>query len=357
MTKVDQTDDRRQPPTDLHACSPEPSRVARAGSLLLLIVAVTVTGLACSRDPAGATGEKPYRPASQTASRGVAPPVSEPPLTEWLSDATPRGWVLDGEIEQYTPKSLYEKIDGLAELFLSYDVVGLTFASFQKGEGSDVYLDVYVYDMGTPTNAFGIFSVERLPGEPPVDIGRAAYRSDAGVFVWKGRYYVKVVVFDATDDLADASLALARGLAGALTDSGRPVWGRQVMPRTDRVPGSLRYFKIDAMGLDFMRNTYVAQYRRGGRVVEAFLSRRESADAARAAVAKFAKHAGEYGKGVHRLTASGLELVRCDMGGAFDVILQHGHLVAGVSGVKDPETAVRATMDLWERIHELGDSR
>jgi hypothetical protein len=211
--------------------------------------------------------------------------------------------------------------------------------------------------MGTETNAFGIFSVERSPDEPPIDIGRAAYRSGASVYVWKGCYYLKIIASDATDELAETSTTLARKLAGALADSGRPVWGRRAMPRADRVPGSLRYFQIDAMGLAFMRDTYMARYRKDGTGVEAFLSRQKSPALAQATVARFVKHAEKYGKGVERLTSGGGSLIRCDMGGTFDVIFQEGRLVAGVSAVEDPEIAVRAATDLRQQLREVGDSQ
>jgi hypothetical protein len=254
------------------------------------------------------------------------------------------------------PQNLYEKIDGLAELFLSYDVVALTAASFRKSADADVVFDVYNYDMGNPTNAFGIFSVERSPNDPPIDIGRAAYRSDASFFVWKGRHYLKIIASDTKDELATVGLALARKLAASLGDSGEKVWGLEAMPRAHLVPGSLRYFRVDAMGLDFMQNTYTAQYRRGNAVVDAFLSRQDSPEAAQATVAKYLKHAEKYGRGVERLTVAGRKLIRCNMGGTFDVVLGEGRLVAGVSAVRDPDIAIQAATDLWRQLDKATDS-
>jgi len=325
--------------------------------LVLLTLAVAIVQSACSRDQVARTTERtPHQALSVGApARGDAPVAR--PLSESLADAAPDGWTLTEEVEQYGPQSLYEKINGLAELFLSYDVVGLTFASFAASADADIVIDVHVYDMGTPTHAFGVFSVERSADEAPVDIGRVGYRSDASFFIWKGRYYLKIIASEETDELARAGRMLAEELARSLVDSGQRVWGRQAMPRADRVPRSLRYFQVDAMGLDFMRNTYTARYRKGDAVVEAFLSRRDSAATAQATVAQYAKHAQKYGKGVKRLEVAGVKLLRCDMGGTFDVVFRKGRWVAGVVAVADPDTAVQAATDLWTQLGEATDPR
>ncbi len=331
------------------------SFAGRVDVLMLLASAVAIAQSACSRDQVARTTERAPQSARSVGAPAQGDAPGARPLPECLADAAPDGWTLTGEVEPYGSQNLYEKINGLAELFLSYDVIGLTFASFAASADADVVIDVHVYDMGTPTHAFGVFSVERSADEPPVDIGRAGYRSDANFYVWKGQYYVKVIASDATDTLARASRMLAEKLTRSLVDSGQGVWGRRVMPRANQEPRSLRYFQVDAMGLDFMRNTYTARYRKGGTVVEAFLSRRDSAETAQRVVAEYAKHAQKYGKGVERLETAGVKLLRCDMGGAFDVVFRKGRLVAGVVAVADSDAAVQAATKLWTQLGEATD--
>lgn len=73
------------------------------------------------------------------------------------------------------------------------------------------------------------------------------------------------------------------------------------------------------MGLNFIRNTCTAAYRKGNTLVTAFLSQRDSAESARATVVRYTKYANKYGKGIDRLKAGEVELVSCDMGGSYDV--------------------------------------
>jgi hypothetical protein len=273
-------------------------------------------------------------------------------LSEKLISLTPNGWELYDQVLQFTPENLYEKIDGHAEFFLAYNMIGMTFASFEKGTDKVQFIDLSIYDMGMPTNAFGVYSGERVKGASPLDLGRNAYQSGANYYIWKGQYYIQIVASGTTEELQRMGLDLAGKMTAFLADSGKPVWGLNALPQADRVPESEQYFLVDAMGLDFMRNTYMADYTKGDIVVRIFLSQRDSRDSAQAAVALYIKHANRYGEGVKSLTIDGVEVVSCDMGGSFDVVFQKGRLVGGVSAVENQSLAVEATLDLWRQLRD-----
>jgi len=280
--------------------------------------------------------------------------VTEPQsLSSKVAGLTPNGWEIYDRILEFTAENLYEKINGRAEFYLAYDVIGMTFASFEKGTDNEHFIDMSIYDMDTPTNAFGVFSGERSKGVPPIGLGREAYRAGANYYIWKGQYYTQIVASDTTDEFQQLGLDLARKATDFLLDSGEPVWGLNALPQVDLVPGSVQYFLVNAMSLDFMRNTYMAQYTKGDAVVTIFLSQRDSQEIARATVAKYIDYANQYGEGVKSLTVDGLELVSCDMNGSYDVVFQKGNLVGGVSEVEEQSLAIQAAIDLWRQLpHE-----
>ena len=80
-------------------------------------------------------------------------------------------------------------------------------------------------------------------------------------------------------------------MTGSLYDSGASVWGLDALPKTGRVPGSEQYFRKDAMGLDFMENTYMARYRKNGGQVTVFLSRKDHPAAAEDLLRRYAAYA------------------------------------------------------------------
>jgi hypothetical protein len=247
---------------------------------------------------------------------------------------------------------LYEKINGRAEFYLAYDMIEMTFAGFENSEGDGQFIDIAVYDMGTPTKAFGVFSAERSHEGVPLDFGRDGYRSGANYYVWKGQYYIQIIASDATDELQQIGESLARKAEDILVDSGEPVWGLNALPEEGRVKGSERYFLVDALGLHFMRNTYIAEYERDETIVSVFLSRQDSPETAGDILAQYIEYANQYGNSVEQITVESVELTSCDMGGSFDVIFQKDRLVAGVSAVEGRETAIRASVDLFKKLQD-----
>jgi hypothetical protein len=276
--------------------------------------------------------------------------VASQSLPVMVAGSTPKGWQIFDEIKQFTQENLYEQINGRASFFLAYDIIRMTYVSFVNSDETTQFINLSIYDMGTPTNAFGVFSAERSLGESPLDLGRAGYRSDANYFIWKGQYYIRIISSETTDEFQRIAMDLARKVTDFLLDSGEQVWGLTALPLTDRMPESVQYFKVDAMGLDFMRNTYTATYRKGNTLVTAFLSQQDSVESARANVVRYAKYAKKYGKGIDRLKAGEVELVSCDMGGSYDVVYQKGRLIGGVSYVEDRGLAIRVAIEMWEKL-------
>ncbi len=285
--------------------------------------------------------------------RQKAPAASPSELAETVTALTPRGWEIHDKVMWYTAENLYELIDGRAEFYMAYDVVGVCFVSFTKSNESDIFIDISIYDMGTPTNVFGVFTAERSPEATQLKLGRDSYRVGADYYIWKGRYYVQVIAPDDSVEYLQITMNIAEQLTDSLCETNEPVWGLTTLPRENLVPQSVRYYLVDAMGLDFMENTYTARYQRGEAEVIVFLSRRDSVESARSAVAGFMEHMNFYGKKVRQLSVDGIELVSCDMGGINDIVFQKGRLVAGVTGVEDQKVGVQAALDLWRQLeHE-----
>jgi len=208
--------------------------------------------------------------------------------------------------------------------------------------------------MGSPAHAFGIFSVERPPGESPLDLGRISYRSDSSCYIWKGKYYVAVVASDNTAELRRMSLEMARKVTLPLTDSCEPIWGLTAFPSDALIPDSLQYFKVDAMGLDFMKDVFTAKYSRGDEKITAFISKKDSSQEANSTVKHYIQYCENYGEGSKRITKNGTDLFLCNMNGTFDIIFSAGSLVCGVLLMTDPDEAVGSALRIWgEHFHSF----
>ena len=103
----------------------------------------------------------------------TGPPAASKNLSAKVDDFTPPGWQIYERAKQFTPQNLNEQINGRASLFLAYDVRRLTFVSFFQDVDIARFVNLSIYDMGEPTNAFGIFSVERDLEASTLNLGRA----------------------------------------------------------------------------------------------------------------------------------------------------------------------------------------
>mgnify|MGYP006919309304 CR=1 FL=1 len=251
------------------------------------------------------------------------------------------GWRVQGPVEQFTPANLYEKINGRAEQYISYDVVGLSYLGLTTGE--DQFLDTYVYDMGTPERAFGIYSVERDPEAAPVDLGRRGYVSGASLFLWHGSYYVQVLASSTEEVMATSSLRLARQLLTALPDAGSAVPGLQALPASRMIVNSEKFYAKNALGFGFLTRTWSAEYELDDARITLFLSVQPNLAEADAVLAGYRAYLNDFEA---RITESpgpegtGVALFG-DMDGYYDVVLRQGTRVAGAVLLEDRDLATQ----------------
>ncbi len=305
-------------------------------SRLLTALLLLSPDFIAAQDPAGSGESNPSRitPEMKTKTEIIA---------RVLEGLTPAGFAQKGPVERYTEANLYEKIDGRSELFHAYDVNGMTFVTFSKAGDPATFIDVFLYDMTTPLGAFGVYSVERAAGSPAVPIGDGGHRTEADLFFRKGQYYASVLTSGPDEEVQKAASLLADTLARRLNGKAAEIWGLTMLPAKNRVDESVQYVMVDALGLDFLTNTFLAQYRDGDVEFTAFVARCKSAEDAAGVLAKFKAHFDEFGKMAAPAQIEGAEVLFADMGdGDFDGACQVGDVIAGVTAVKGRAAAAKA---------------
>ena len=264
-------------------------------------------------------------------------------IAQALSIGAPKGWKKPGGVERYTIINLYDKIDGRSELYNSYDIAGMTFVTFLNETDSSKYIDVFLYDMRTAMGAYGVFSVERSPGNPHFDLGRSTYRTDRDLFLWKGQYYLTVLGSHDSADVQDRVLELAETIEARLKDNGGSVWGFDTLPKENRKDETIQYFQVDALALSFMTNTFTAEYAFGDESVTLFLSKQDREAIAAEKTTQYLGYLEKYGDEVEQTDLDGVTCASGDMGGGFfDVAFQLGPYIAGVSAVQGRDMALEA---------------
>ena len=114
-----------------------------------------------------------------------------------------------GDTEFYSADNLYEKIDGRAPAYQSFNVQALRCRSFAVNAAAGSFVDVYEYRFDTPVNAFGMFALERDPKGKPLTIAPDGYAAEMGYFFRQGAVYVQIIA----SDVKPETLAIAKSLA------------------------------------------------------------------------------------------------------------------------------------------------
>ncbi|MCK4340510.1 MAG: hypothetical protein KAY37_02155 [Phycisphaerae bacterium] len=188
------------------------------GVLILLLVVGIVAGfvlqVTTNRDYLFNVAEQDYARATAgqggsdtERARGPSAEVDNPFPALGLA-----GWRAPQQVGRFTADNLYAKIDGRAEAYMKFHVVGLTFGRYHFERDAERTVDVYWYDLGAPANALGIYKSEEAPGARSVVLGRAGYQVGGAVFFCKGSSYVQVLPSLADAD-AQAALMIAEHLA------------------------------------------------------------------------------------------------------------------------------------------------
>ncbi len=147
------------------------------------------------------------------------------------------GWVEDAKARTYDRKTLFQYIDGGAELYLAYGFREARVHTYSKLGEADIILNVF--DMGTPEDAYGVFASEREGDD--IGIGQESEYEAGLLRFFKGRFFVSITALEETPESKKALFPLARAVADAVLSVGEKPSLLSVLPREGRIERSLRY--------------------------------------------------------------------------------------------------------------------
>lgn len=98
------------------------------------------------------------------------------------------GWRWDGKKTRYNFRTLFDYINGAAELYLAYGFQNLDVRRLEKPGQPPIIVEVY--EMESPEDAYGVFSFERQDEE--VGIGQGSELGGGLLRFWKGKYFIAI---------------------------------------------------------------------------------------------------------------------------------------------------------------------
>jgi hypothetical protein len=184
------------------------------------------------------------------------------------------GWKLSEGIQTFGANTLYEYIDGAADLYLACEFEELNVAEYVDGKKAAVTVEAYRHR--SSRDAFGIYSQERLPQANLLSIGAQATIDTNSVNFVQGRYYVKIGTFNTGNEDRAILQAFAARMSEMLGETGGLPALLSAFPAEGKKPNSEKYIVRNFLGYPFFHSAFTADYERSGAKFRLFLM--EAAD-------------------------------------------------------------------------------
>lgn len=313
--------------------------------------AVAVAAPAVAPAPVEPGGSDPYAESGESSLAGygemdgeggapAAKPTGPRPDAKFLP-LDGGGWQA-GPVEAFTGDTMYEKINGAAEAYLAYDCEAMECCTYSNPADPKQGVDVYLYDQGRPLYAFGMLTSERSQDGRPEQLGQDGYSAAGAIFFWRDRYYCKLLPSNGAAPENAQALILAKTLDQAILkkvgDKPFKVPGESWFPTDRLVPHSITYVLRQALGQEFLTDTYTAYYQVGDKTVQAFLAERDKPESAATLLRQYREFLTTMGK-VEDVTIGGVPMVLSDNAGMVDLVFCQGNRFGGVSYVEGREPA------------------
>lgn len=175
-----------------------------------------------------------------------------------------RGWTLVSPARAFSPDTLYEEIDGEAELYLPYDFRSLKVAVLSRPGNPAAEVRVALFRHGSARDAWGVYSLHRFPGQQVTAVGPSeAIVSDASVDFVRGETFVQVSQGSPGASRGDL-LEAAQGLSDALEGPAGPPPEAAVVMIAQAVRGTTVYQKRAILGYESLAPGYEARFQDRG---------------------------------------------------------------------------------------------
>ncbi len=258
------------------------------------------------------------------------------------------GWTPEGKGNLYNQDTLFEHINGEAELYMPYRFDLLATASFANKKYPDQLVVADVYRMGTLLDAFGIYSNYRKPDYERVTIGAEGFLSSTQMMFYQGRYFVRLQATGTTGLDRQVFLECAKAISGNLpADSSRPP-ELETLSLPSIVRSSERYLAQSLLGYAFFRRGFVMDT---GESMRVFVVSEDSRDSARKAFDAYRAYLKDEGQGVQVAETKDRRVLTAADSLYGDVLVEESSpYLIGAIKIKDNDAAKRLVGQLREKM-------
>ena len=158
------------------------------------------------------------------------------------------GWVQARVPSTYQGKTLYRdravSPAASSDLYYAYGFERQAEAEYQAPQfGSKPLILLEIFDMGTPENAFGIYSFYTYPRMTFEWVGAKAMLSGGYLRFAKGKYFVQIEGYEFATGIREGMIALAKAVAAQIKDPPPEPRMLALLPNNNKIYGSTKLFR------------------------------------------------------------------------------------------------------------------
>jgi hypothetical protein len=222
----------------------------------------------------------------------VIPAAAKEKLARLLPEPSEVGAARAGE-QKFFSSDLYQYTDGAADAYLDYGLVAMIHQEY-KSSSTDFTLDIY--DMGVPSNAFGIYAAESSPDYHFLAIGAEGYGTNEILNFFQDEFYVKLSGFSDKDETGPVLERFSRVVSRRIGPSAPMPEFLSLFPAQHLVSHSCKYVKKSPLGHDFLAPAIMAAYAFGENQTSLIISKAPDAKGAAQKVGQLRDYFGRSGK-------------------------------------------------------------
>ncbi len=267
------------------------------------------------------------------------------------------GWQA-GEDAIYDAESIFDYIDGHAEVYLAYGMERCLARRYRGPEGEpDIVLDVF--ELPSSEAAFGVFTHE--PDGEPVELGQGGLEQAGWLRFWKGRFFVSLYPEGESRRAVEVAREVASAVADSITRRGSRPPLVEALPAEGLDRRSIRWVmspEVLGTALELAeRDPYqvgpespavLAHYRRdGASAVLVVVEHPDAAEAERSGARLASLRGTDSADGTPRAAADG----------SWWAATVHGRYVVAVTAADAPSLAGELLREMESAVAQMGGER
>jgi len=150
------------------------------------------------------------------------------------------GWKAMDKPQAFDKETLFNYIDGGAEIYLEYGFRRLVVQDYRNESKGSVVIEIFEME-GSP-GALGMYTFKSASAGSEVSIGQGCQLADYYLNFWKGNYLVTLTGSDETSATLEGLKTLGAAVAGRIPVTGDAPKALSVLPEPGRAATGLKYF-------------------------------------------------------------------------------------------------------------------